>query len=264
MRKLAPIRVEKAWPALVEGTTFETVQRMLTERSPKIMNPRRVSSRYILSGLARCGYCGKALGGRDAKSGKNTYYVCCSKDKKGPDACAAHYIPSQKLEQAVIGKIRELILTEVNLREMVRLVNEEIDSANGGNFERIAILDAELGDIKQRLTRHYEALEAGKLTLDDLGSRIHELREREKALQVTKWELEALVSTSKVQLANEQSVKESSEDLRKLLKSSPICETREFIRSFLKEVKVTSDKVVLTYTMPTGEGLTEEQLSSKN
>ena len=258
IRKLTPIRVENSWPALVDRTSFDTVQRMLAERSPKIMNPRRVSSRYILSGLARCGHCGKALGGREAKSGRNTYYVCCSKDKKGPDACPAHYIPSQKLEQAVIEKIRERILTEANLREMVGMVNEEIDSANGGNAEHIATVDAELHNIKKGLTRHYEALEAGNLTLDDLGSRIHELREREKALQVTKWELEALISTQKVQLADEQSVKESLADLRELLNSSPICETREFIRSFVKEVKVTSDQVVLTYTMPTGEGLTEE------
>jgi site-specific DNA recombinase len=260
MRKLAPIRVENAWPALVDKTIFDTVQRMLAERSPKIMNPRRVSSRYILSGLARCGHCGKALGGREAKSGRNTYYICCTKDKKGPDACAAHYIPSQKLERAVIDKIQERILTEANLKNMIMLVNEEIASCNGGNFERIAAVDAELRDIKQRLARHYEALEAGKLTQDDLGSRIHELREREKALQVTKWELEALVSTSKVQLADEQAVKESLADLREILNSSPICETREFIRSFVKEVKVTSDQVVLTYTMPTGEGLTEEAL----
>jgi hypothetical protein len=70
--------------------------------------------------------------------------------------------------------------------EMVFLVNEEIDAANGSNYERLSTVDAELKDIKQRLTRHYEALESGKLTQDDLGPRIHELRERETALQVTK------------------------------------------------------------------------------
>jgi hypothetical protein len=47
------------------------------------------------------------------------------------------------------------------------------------------------------------------------------------------------------------------EDLREMLNNSPICETKAFIRSFVKEVKVTSDEVVLTYTMPTSKGLTE-------
>lgn len=260
IRQLSPIRVEKAWPALVDKVTFDTVQRMLVERSPKIVHPRRASSGYLLSGLARCGHCGKALGGRDAKSGKNKYYICGTILKKGSHSCAARYIPSQKLELVVIDKIRERILTEANFTEMVRLVNEEIDSANGSCYEQSATVDMELKDIKQRLNRHYEALEAGKLTQDDLASRIHELREREKALQVTKWELEASASARKVQLADEKSVRETLEDLREMLKNSPLCETRAFIRSFVREVRVTGDEVVLTYTMPTAQGLWEEAL----
>ncbi len=90
--------------------------------------------------------------------------------------------------------------------------------------------------------------------------RIHELREREKALQVTKWELEASASASKVQLADEHSVRESLKDLREMLNDSPLCETRAFIRSFVKEVRVTSNEVVLTYTMPTPQGLLEEAI----
>jgi site-specific DNA recombinase len=260
MRSLSPIRVENAWPALVEKAEFNKVQHMLGGRGPKIIHPRRVSSRYLLSGLARCGHCGKALGGRDAKSGKNTYYICSTLLRKGPHTCLARYIPSQKLERAVIEKIRERILTEANLMEMVRLVNEEIDAANGSYYGKLATVDSELKVITQRLTRHYEALESGKLTQDDLGPRIHELREREKTLQVTKWELDALLSTHKVQLADEKSVRESLEDLREMLRNSPLCETRAFIRSFVKEIKVTDDEVVLTYTMPTSQGLIEEMV----
>ncbi|MFC1995161.1 recombinase family protein [Chloroflexota bacterium] len=260
IRQLSPIRVENAWPALVDKAIFNTVQRMLGERGPKIIHPRRASSRYLLSGLARCGHCGKALGGRDAKSGKNKYYICGTILRKGPQTCAARYIPSKKLEHAVIDKIRERILTEANLMEMVRLVNEEIDTANGSHYEHLGTIDAELKDIKQRLTRHYEALESGKLIQDDLAPRIHELRESEKALQVTKWELEASASASKVQLADERLVREALEDLREMLNDSPLCETRAFIRSFVKEVKVTGGEVVLTYTMPTSQGLLEEAI----
>lgn len=77
--------------------------------------------------------------------------MCCSKDKKGPDACPAHYIPSQKLERTVIDKIQEPIITEANLREMVRMVNKAIDSAHGGNAEQIATVNAALREIKHRL-----------------------------------------------------------------------------------------------------------------
>ena len=92
------------------------------------------------------------------------------------------------------------------------------------------------------------------------ASRIHELRESEKALHVTKWELEASASARKVQLADEDSFREALEDLREMLNNSPLCETRAFIRSFVKEVRVTAGEVVVTYTIPTSQGLLEEAL----
>ena len=45
-----------------------------------------------------------------------------------------------------------------------------------------------------------------------------------------------------------------------MLQNSSLCETRAFIRSFVKEVKVTGGEVVLTYTMPTSQGLMEEMI----
>ncbi len=40
------------------------------------------------------------------------------------------------------------------------------------------------------------------------------------------------------------------DDRRGLLNQSSLPERRAFIRSFVKEVKVTGDEVLLTYTMP--------------
>jgi len=125
-------------------------------------------------------------------------------------------------------------------------VNEEIDAASGSNRERLSTVDADLKNTIARLNRHYDALETGKLTMDDLGPRIRELREQEKSLQVTKWELEALLSARKVQLVDERSVRQSPEDLKGILNDSPIYETRAFICSFVKEVKVTGNEVLLT------------------
>ena len=40
------------------------------------------------------------------------------------------------------------------------------------------------------------------------------------------------------------------DDLRSLLEESTLAERKSFIRSFVKEIKVTGDEVLLTYTMP--------------
>ena len=54
-----PVRVEGAWPALVSKELFEAVQEAMRERAPKVRRPARVGSRFLLSGLLRCGVCGR-------------------------------------------------------------------------------------------------------------------------------------------------------------------------------------------------------------
>jgi len=52
------------------------------------------------------------------------------------------------------------------------LVNDELESTFSRLKERLDICDVELGDIKARVSRLYDILETGKLSLDDLASRI--------------------------------------------------------------------------------------------
>ncbi|MCL0036692.1 recombinase family protein, partial [Dehalococcoidia bacterium] len=63
-RGFKPVRVEDACPAIVNRETFNRVHNLLKGRAPVKIHPKRASSRFLLSGLARCGYCGKALIGR--------------------------------------------------------------------------------------------------------------------------------------------------------------------------------------------------------
>ena len=56
-----PVRVEGAWPALISRELFDAVQQAMRDRAPKVQRPGRVGSRFLLSGLLKCGVCGKAL-----------------------------------------------------------------------------------------------------------------------------------------------------------------------------------------------------------
>ena len=70
-----PVRVENAWPALVSRELFDSVQQALHERAPAMQRPARVGSKFLLSGLLRCGHCGRPYTGQGAKSGQFAYYV---------------------------------------------------------------------------------------------------------------------------------------------------------------------------------------------
>jgi len=86
----------------------------MKERMPRRVNPRRISGPFLLSNIAFCGHCGKALVGKYAKSGKFAYYVCGTLDKKGSKSCQAKYLNRDKFESQVINQIRVRILTRDN------------------------------------------------------------------------------------------------------------------------------------------------------
>ena len=260
-RNLEPVRVENAWPAIIDRETFSTVQSKLSGRAPARLNPRRLASRYLLSGLAKCGYCGKTLVGQEAKGGRFNYYVCGTLLKKGAGSCEARYLNTRKFEGIVVDKIKEHILTEESLRELVRLVNEDMDSAFVNYREELDVTSDEIAGINSRLERLYDALETGKIRLDDLAPRIQQLRHRQEQFQSRKCELEALLSDRRVELADMETVTRCVADLRSLLEESSLTERKSFIRSFVKEVKVTGDEVLLTYTMPLPpQGISEERV----
>ena len=86
------------------------------------------------------------------------------------------------------------------------------------------------------------------------------MRCRQEQLQSRKWELETLLSDRRVELANLETVTRYVDDLRTLLEESSLTARKSFIRSFVKEVRVTGDEVLLTYTMPLPpQGVSEER-----
>jgi site-specific DNA recombinase len=262
IRGLPPIRVENAYPEIVDKQTFDQVQKLVKERAPLNLHPKRVASRYLLSGLARCGYCGKALVGQDAKSGKFTYYVCGTLLKKGAEACPTHYLNSQKFENLVTSKIKDHVLTTENLTQLVNMINHEMDSLEGEYQENLERIINEMKDTDHRLERLYDALETGLIKLSDLAPRIQQLKSLKDELQAKRWDLELQISQRRVELADPDVVASYVAELRDLLNEGSLAERKAFIRSFIKEVKVTGDEVLLSYTIPMQpKGITEEKLS---
>jgi len=196
-----------------------------------------VASNYLLSGIAKCGYCGKALVGQDAKGGQFHYYVCGTLLKKGSGSCPAQYISSRRFEELIISEIKEHILTYENLSQLVHLVNEEMDASVGEYRTRLDTVAAEINNVNSRLERLYDALETGTLQFADLAPRIKELRQRQEQLQISRHELEILLSDRRVELADLETVTQYVADLHNLLNDSTLLEKNRLLRVLLAKFK---------------------------
>ncbi len=260
-RGLPEVRTEKACLAIVNRATFEKVQEMIGSRSFAHIHPKTLSSQYLLSVLARCGHCGKALIGMEAKSGKFFYYVCGTLNKKGAGSCEARYLNSKKLEGTVVDKIKAHVLTTENLTKLAEFVSEEFNHNSDAYQEELKTIETDINEIKGRLENIYDAIETHKVNLDDLSGRIHDLKERHLKLQMRKDELVSLLAGDKAETASKEEVAECVDELREMLDRNSLAEQKAFIRSFVKEVKVTGDDVLLTYTLPMlPDRVTEEKV----
>jgi site-specific DNA recombinase len=69
------------------------------------------------------------------------------------------------------------------------------------------------------------------------------------------------LSNRRAELANLETVTQYVADLRNLLNASSLTERKAFIRSFVKEMQVTGDEVLLTYTIPLPpQGISQERV----
>ena len=248
-----PVRVEKAFPSIISKTRFKRVNRKLRSRAPKRSHPRRVGSTYLLSGLVRCKACNRALSGQDAKSGKFAYYVCQSVMKRGSGACDAPRLNARRFEEQVVGKIRENVLTESNIRALVKLVDEEMDGIACEQRQRLETIESELEDVKRRLGRLYDLAETTDLDIEDFKPRIREHRERQGKLETSAAEARAMLSQRREVLDDVETITAYAQDMSVFLNESELTERRAFIESFIKEIVVQPGNALLRYTIPMPE-----------
>ena len=126
---------------------------------PRRVHPKRSSSPYLLSGLLTCEICGKAMTAAEAKSGRYTYYVCQSLLKRGSGTCKTPRLNARNFETLIVHEIRENVLTESNIRDLVKLLDEEMDGVAAEQRQRVESIEEELEDVNKRLTRIWQVIE---------------------------------------------------------------------------------------------------------
>ncbi len=243
------IRVENAHPVIVDLDTFQKVQQLLKERAPKLTAPRGLGSDHLLSSLVFCGKCGARMTACSAKSGKHHYYACNNYLKRGKDVCNAKLIRVEKLEAFVVERLKQNILTEANLLELVQMVNEEIGECKTDVEERVREIETQIQDHRTRVDRLYDALETGKLKMDELGPRIREHLLQLDQLEKRKADVECELLWEEIE-ASLAEVRYYVEALHDLLDHATIWERKNCLRSFIKRIEVSLPTVTVVYTFP--------------
>ncbi len=254
------VRIENAIPAIVSREAFIELQNRMSAKKPSVIHPRTVPSFYLLSGFLFC-TCGHAMIGRSAKSHQYYYYMCNEGNKKGSDACGARALAKDRFEKAVIDQVKSRILNNDWLEDLVKLVNEDLDSSHGNLKEQLDHIDVELKEIKNRLSKLYDALETGKVSLDDLAPRIRELRQQQEELSKKRLEVEIEGIAQRVTHVDATKIKAFAEELKTLLDEADVAESKAFLRSFIRRIEVGKEKATIYYNLPIPVSGGKEEIS---
>ena len=254
------MRIEKAFPAIISKAKSQRVNSLMRSRAPKVINPRRVGSTHLLSGLLKCKACNRALSAQVAKSGQFSYYVCQSIMKRGKDACDTPRLNARRFEEIVVGKLRSNVLTDGNIRALVKVVDEQVDGVAREQRRRLQTIENELEDVKRKLGRIWHFVETTDINMADASDRIGEHRERKERLEDTAGEARAILSQRRTVLHNVETIAAYAQDMSVFLNQSKMAERRAFIETFVKEIVVMPGSARLRYTIPISQSTRKAQV----
>ena len=145
----------------------------------------------------------------------------------------------------------ENVLTESNIRDLVKLLDEEMDGVAREQRERLETIEEELEDVKKRLGRIWQVIETTDIEMADASERIREHRERKEKLEIAAGEARALLSDRRQFLDSADTIAAFAADMSEFLKTSELTETKAFVRSFVKEIVVKPGRAAIVYSIPT-------------
>jgi site-specific DNA recombinase len=118
----------------------------------------------------------------------------------------------------------------------VRLINEDIESNCVEANQQLETIVSELSDAQSRLGKLYEAVETGKVSLDDLSPRIKELRTRQDKLLQTKAELENQIAEQRIESIDSETSGWYVQELAGLLDEGSLAERKAFLKVLSKRL----------------------------
>jgi site-specific DNA recombinase len=150
----------------------------------------------------------------------------------------------------VVEKLKEKILTDDNLTELVNMVNEEMGLLKRDGKDRMDEVEKQLKSINEKLLKYFVAFENGTLAEGDAAPRIKELRVEQSKLEKVKEAILAECESDKPAQLDAPQVVEYVKDLKGLLDEGTFAEQKAFLRSFIKRIDYAPDKVTISYTIP--------------
>jgi len=229
--------VKDSHDPIIPKDLFLLVQEEISRRTNLVSGDetkkkRTYSSKYALSSICKCGYCGDIY--RRIKwnnrGKKSTVWRCCNRVENGPEACNSRTILEEELQLTVIESINKLLsFTEEDKEVLFRNIEEVISVDNS---EEIIEINKQLRDKQKKLIK----LSQEKKDYTEIAYEIDELREVRQKIQIA--------------TAEKENIKKKIHEIRSFLQNTET-EIIEFdealVRKYINEVLIYDDRYLVKF-----------------
>ena len=158
------------------------------------------------------------------------------------------------IEKTIVDELRANILTESNIRDLVKLLDEEMDGVASEQRQRLEGVEEELEEVKKQLGRVWHFIsKSDSVDVAAASDHIVELRERKENLESAADEARAVLAERRQYLDSADTIATFAEEMSEFLRISELTETKAFVHSFVKEIEVRPGRAAIVYSIPTPE-----------
>jgi site-specific DNA recombinase len=248
-------RIEIPVPAIVTAGTFERAARRPEDNKRFAARNSKVPS--LLQGLAACSACGYGYYRTSTRttSKKICYYRCPGSDDyryQGGRVCGSKPVRADYPGTVVWDHITHLLADPALIRAEISKRLEQARTADPATRQRKR-LELALAKATTAITRMIEAFQEQLITIDELRSRMPDLRARETNLRS---QLDALDN----QLADQEAYLKLADDLEGFLtqlrastSGAKVPERQRVLRLLVKDVLVGPQKITIRHRIPLRE-----------
>jgi site-specific DNA recombinase len=240
-------------PALVAEETWQRAQSRLTDNK-RYASRNSKKNPSLLQGICVCAGCGYAYYRTSTRTtNKIIYYYRClgSDDYRHQQGriCANKPVRADYLDTLVWDHVTGLLADPALIRAEIGRRLDQARIADPATVQRQR-LDAALAKAADAVQRLIGAYQEQLITLDELRSRMPELRGREANLRQQSNALDTQLADREVYLTLADNVENFLAGLKDKAATATTAERQRVLRLLVKDVLVAADKIIIRHSIP--------------
>jgi DNA invertase Pin-like site-specific DNA recombinase len=173
-------RAEVHHLGIIGPEVFAAAQGRKQQRS-HLAPERQRKSKYLLSGLLKCGYCGSGLSVKDRDHGR--VRIHCSAMRESGSCSNRKIFYMDEIEKAVLAGLEQHLKAPHLLKEFARAYQEERERLASDKRARRSKLESQLGQVRRSIDRLWADYEAERVSMELAGPKLKELHAQMTALE---------------------------------------------------------------------------------